>query len=52
MRKNVNTERIEGYIYQLGDSNGRDVLTEKVSGQGSKNPGTKYIAGTIEIRLL
>ena len=51
MRKNVNTERIEGYIYQLGDSNGRDVLTEKVSGQGSKNPGTKYIAGTIEIAV-
>ena len=51
MRKNLNTERIEGYIYQLGDSNGRDVLTEKVSGQGSKNPGTKYIAGTIEIAV-
>ena len=51
MRKNVNTERIEGYIYQLGDSNGRDVLSEKVSGQGSKNPGTKYIAGTIEIAV-
>ena len=51
MRKNINTERIEGYIYQLGDSNGRDVLTEKVSGQGSKNPGTKYITGTIEIAV-
>ena len=51
MRKNLNTERIEGYIYQLGDSNGRDVLTEKVSGQGSKNPGTKYIAGTIEVAV-
>ena len=51
MRKNINTERIEGYIYQLGDSNGRDVLVEKVSGQNSKNPGTKYITGTIEIAV-
>ena len=44
MRKNENTENIEGKIYQFD-------LKEKVTGENSKNPGTPYIAGTVEVAI-
>lgn len=42
MRKNENSMNIEGKIYQFN-------LEEKVSGENSKNPGTPYISGTIDV---
>lgn len=42
MKKMVNTTTIEGILYQHN-------LELKTSGENSKNPGTQYIAGTIEI---
>lgn len=51
MRKNMNTERITGYIYSFGEANGRNSLEKKVSGENSKNPGTEYIAGTINVAV-
>lgn len=44
MRKNENTMNIEGKIYQFD-------LTEKVTGENSKNPGTKFISGTLDIAI-
>lgn len=44
MRKNTNTENIEGKIYQFK-------LEEKITGERSKNPGTKYINGTIDVAV-
>lgn len=46
----INSVHIEGYVYQLG-TNTRDVLEEKVTKETSKNPGTKYIAGTIQVAV-
>ena len=43
MRKTLNRERIEGRIYDFSN------LAEKVTGPGSKNPGTTYIGGSIDI---
>ena len=42
MKKMINTTTIEGILYQHD-------LNLKVSGENSKNPGTQYINGTIEI---
>lgn len=42
MRKNVNQTNIEGYLYQHD-------LKAKVTGEKSKNPGTNFISGTIDI---
>ncbi len=42
MRKNENTMNIEGKIYQFN-------LEEKVTGENSKNPGTPFINGTIDV---
>jgi len=42
MRKNENSMNIEGKIYQFD-------LSEKESGPNSKNPGTKYLSGTIDV---
>jgi hypothetical protein len=42
MRKVINKMHINGYLYQHD-------LVEKVSGEKSKNPGTSFITGTIEI---
>ena len=42
MRKNENAMNIEGKIYQFN-------LEEKVTGQQSKNPGTHYLSGTIDV---
>lgn len=51
MRKNVNTEHIEGRVYSFGEANGRNMLEVKVSGEQSKNPGTTYIAGTVQVAV-
>lgn len=42
MKKNINTTSIQGVLYE-------SKLELKESGPTSKNPGTKYIAGTIDI---
>lgn len=42
MKANLNREHIEGYLYQHD-------LVKKVTGEQSKNPGTEYISGNIEI---
>lgn len=42
MRKMVNNSHIEGKLYQHD-------LTIKVTGENSKNPGTEFISGNIEI---
>lgn len=41
-KKFINSTHIEGALYQHD-------LTLKVTGENSKNPGTEYISGTIEI---
>lgn len=38
----INATHVEGYLYEHD-------LTEKVSGENSKNPGTPFITGTISI---
>lgn len=42
MRKTINTTHIEGWLYQ-------HALSLKVTGEKSKNPGTQFINGTIDI---
>jgi len=42
MRKNKNEELIEGYVFSSD-------LELKVSGENSKNPGTKYISGNLNV---
>lgn len=44
MRKNENTENIEGRIYQFD-------LAEKITGETSKHPGTPFISGTLEVAV-
>lgn len=44
MRKNINVEHIEGRIYQHD-------LAIKESGPASKNPGTVYIAGNLDVAV-
>ena len=43
----INTEKIEGYVYSTGSNFNQ--LSERVSGENSKNPGTKYIAGDLDV---
>lgn len=45
--KFINTEKIEGYVYSTGKDFNQ--LGERVTGENSKNPGTKYIAGDLDI---
>ena len=45
----INTEKIEGYVYSTGSNFNQ--LSERVSGENSKNPGTKYIAGDLDIAV-
>ena len=45
----INTERIEGYVYSTG--NNFNQLSERVTGEKSKHPGTKYIAGDLDIAV-
>lgn len=47
--KFINTEKIEGYVYSTGSS--FNELQERVTGENSKNPGTKYIAGDLDIAV-
>ena len=47
--KFINTEKIEGYVYSTGSNFNQ--LSERVSGENSKNPGTKYIAGDLDIAV-
>ncbi len=42
MRKTINTTHLEGVLYQ-------HALSLKVSGEKSKNPGTQFINGTIDL---
>lgn len=44
MRKNDNVMNIEGKVYQFK-------LEEKVTGENSKNPGTNYITGTLDVAI-
>ncbi len=45
----INTEKIEGYVYSTGSNFNQ--LSEKVSGENSKHPGTKYIAGDLDVAV-
>ena len=45
MRKNLNTCHIEGYLYDISK------LKKKVSGEQSKNPGTEFFTGDINIAV-
>lgn len=45
----INTEKIEGYVYSTGSNFNQ--LSERVSGENSKNPGTKYIAGDLDVAV-
>ena len=47
--KFINTERIEGYVYSTGSNFNQ--LSERVAGEKSKNPGSKYIAGDLNIAV-
>lgn len=49
MKKFNNVEKIEGYVYSIGSN--FNELQEHVSGENSKNPGTKYIAGDLDIAV-
>lgn len=48
MRKNINQVRVCGRIHSFGE-NGRNMLEKKVSGERSKNPGTEFISGVINV---
>lgn len=45
--KFINNVKIEGYVYSTGSNFNQ--LSEKITGENSKNPGTKYIAGDLDI---
>ena len=45
----INTEKIEGYVYSTGSNFNQ--LTERVTGENSKNPGTKYISGDLDVAV-
>ncbi len=47
--KFINTEKIEGYVYSTGSSFNQ--LSERVTGENSKHPGTHYIAGDLDIAV-
>lgn len=51
MKKTQNQTRIVGYIHSFGEANGRNMLEIKTSGPKSKNPGTEFIAGTIQVAV-
>ena len=42
MRKTINKEKIIGRVYDF-------TIAEKITGESSKNPGTPYIGGTLDI---
>ena len=39
----------EGYVYSTGSNFNQ--LSERVTGENSKNPGTKYIAGNLDVAV-
>ena len=43
----INTIKVEGYVYSTGSNFNQ--LAERVTGESSKNPGTKYISGDLEV---
>ena len=45
----INTEKIEGYVYSTGSNFNQ--LSERITGENSKNPGTKYIAGDLDVAV-
>lgn len=45
----INSENIEGYLFSLG--NGFNELSVRTAGEKSKNPGSKYIAGDVDIAV-
>lgn len=45
MRKNVNSCRVEGYVYDVSK------LSLRESGPNSKNPGTVFITGDLEVAV-
>ena len=47
--KFINTEKIEGRVYSTGSNFNQ--LSVRVSGENSKNPGTKYIAGDLDVAV-
>lgn len=47
--KFINTEKIEGYVYNTGSNFNQ--LSVRETGEKSKNPGTTYIAGDLEIAV-
>ena len=49
MKKLENKEFIEGYLFDIG--NGFNELQERITGENSKNPGTKYISGDLNIAV-
>ena len=51
MRKNLNTITVSGYVHSFGDPNGRNKLELKVSGPSSKNPGTEFISGVVNVAI-
>ena len=51
MRKNLNTITVIGYLHSFGDANGRNNLELKTSGPQSKNPGTEFIGGTVNVAI-
>ena len=42
MKKAINKIHVEGRVYDF-------TIAEKVTGEASKNPGTAYIGGTIDV---
>ena len=48
MRKNLNSFKVCGRIHSFGE-NGKNMLEKKVSGEKSKNPGTEFISGIINV---
>ena len=51
MKYTKNSICIQGRVYGFGDDKGRNMLAVKVSGENSKNPGTEYIAGTVQVAV-
>lgn len=50
MKKNwVNDVHVEGYIFSIEENGGRNKLQKAETGPASKNPGTPYIRGVINV---
>lgn len=48
MKKFVNDIEIQGYVFNLGNNKNRQ-LQKKISGPSSKNPGTEFIQGELNV---